>query len=263
MVPCIDMANHAAGDSTSAIYERDSQGNAILLLRDDHEVGEDNEVTITYGDKKGACEMIFSYGFIEDTMQSAQEIFLDLQIPSDDSLGLAKLTVATVAPGFKLAEKGNAVEWHSDFIWLICVNEEDGLGFNVLQANDGSRELKCSWKDNDLRDTIELRRFLERDPLWAVFQLRAVTLIQQRVEEQLQMLHDTRESVNIPHGNGTSVRDRQWALATKLRELEMTLLEKAHGNLSAQKERLCDSEAVRKYLAGADESTEMVEQDFT
>ena len=32
MVPCIDLANHAPGDSTTAIYEKDEDGNAILLL---------------------------------------------------------------------------------------------------------------------------------------------------------------------------------------------------------------------------------------
>jgi hypothetical protein len=48
MVPCIDMANHASGDATTALYESDSEGNALLLLREGKsaEVGE--EVTITY-----------------------------------------------------------------------------------------------------------------------------------------------------------------------------------------------------------------------
>jgi hypothetical protein len=48
MVPCIDMANHAAGEATAALYETDGQGNGILLLRDGINVKKDEEVTITY-----------------------------------------------------------------------------------------------------------------------------------------------------------------------------------------------------------------------
>lgn len=57
MVPCIDMANHASGDSTSALYETDSDGNAILVLREGKQLAANDEVTITYGDDKGACEV--------------------------------------------------------------------------------------------------------------------------------------------------------------------------------------------------------------
>ncbi|KAI4772218.1 SET domain-containing protein, partial [Aureobasidium sp. EXF-8845] len=84
MVPCIDMANHTSGTGTAAIYEVDDQGNAVLLLRDGKDIEQNGEITITYGDDKGACEMLFSYGFIEEEMQSARELFLDLSIPGDD-----------------------------------------------------------------------------------------------------------------------------------------------------------------------------------
>jgi hypothetical protein len=47
MVPCIDMANHASGDATVALYESDDQGNAVLLLRQGKTLREGEEVTIT------------------------------------------------------------------------------------------------------------------------------------------------------------------------------------------------------------------------
>jgi hypothetical protein len=47
MVPCIDMANHAADAATAALYETDEQGNGILLLRDGFNVKQGEEVTIT------------------------------------------------------------------------------------------------------------------------------------------------------------------------------------------------------------------------
>ncbi|KAL8688660.1 MAG: hypothetical protein Q9224_004825, partial [Gallowayella concinna] len=90
MVPYIDMANHASGDETIALYDTDSDGNAVLVLRGGKTLKPNDEVTITYGDEKGACEMLFSYGFIEDTMTSARELFLDLDIPDDDPLKVAK-----------------------------------------------------------------------------------------------------------------------------------------------------------------------------
>jgi len=47
MVPVIDMANHASGQGTGALYEADETGNGLLLLRDSKTMQEDEEVTIT------------------------------------------------------------------------------------------------------------------------------------------------------------------------------------------------------------------------
>lgn len=47
MVPCVDMANHASGDETHALYEADENGNGLLLLREGSPVKADGEVTIT------------------------------------------------------------------------------------------------------------------------------------------------------------------------------------------------------------------------
>jgi hypothetical protein len=47
MVPCVDMANHASGDATAALYETDESGNGVLLLRDGKEIPQGGEVTIT------------------------------------------------------------------------------------------------------------------------------------------------------------------------------------------------------------------------
>jgi hypothetical protein len=48
MVPCIDMANHASGDATEALYETDDDGDALLLLREGKNIAPGGEVTITY-----------------------------------------------------------------------------------------------------------------------------------------------------------------------------------------------------------------------
>lgn len=48
MVPCVDMANHASGDATVALYETDGDGNAVLQLRYGKKLQAGDEVTITY-----------------------------------------------------------------------------------------------------------------------------------------------------------------------------------------------------------------------
>lgn len=47
MVPCVDMANHASGEATAALYEADSDGNGLLLLREGKSISNDGEITIT------------------------------------------------------------------------------------------------------------------------------------------------------------------------------------------------------------------------
>lgn len=227
MVPCIDMANHASGDSTSALYETDSDGNAILILRDDKNMAPSDEVTITYGDEKGACEMLFSYGFIEQTPESARELFLDLDIPDDDPLKLAKKAVAQSAPGFRLFLHGDSTDWESSFIWLLCVNEEDGLEFKLLQNTDGERELQASWKDKDITDMPDLVTLLKLEPLWDVFELRAIITLQSRVERQLLGLEGSKDSVaelSIIGEINNEIREN----AMRLRDLEEILMLRAY-----------------------------------
>lgn len=47
MVPCVDMANHASGDITAALYESDEVGNGLLFLRHGKNITKDGEITIT------------------------------------------------------------------------------------------------------------------------------------------------------------------------------------------------------------------------
>jgi len=235
MVPCIDMANHSSGESTTALYETDGLENAILMLQDGKTISTGNEITITYGDDKGACEMLFSYGFIEDSMISARELFLELGMPEDDPLGMAKKAISTAAPGIKLFHREDgSTDWVSDFVWWLCVNEEDGLDFQVLQMTDGGRELKAFWKEEGLQDATKLKDLLLEDPLWDVFHLRAVAVLQDRVGAQLMQLRTTEDLEHADHGRDTSIRDGPWHLASRLRHLEGRLLERSYADLEAQ-----------------------------
>ncbi|KAK4997095.1 hypothetical protein LTR66_003446 [Elasticomyces elasticus] len=263
MVPCVDMANHASGDATAALYECDGDGDALLLLRDGKILEDGDEVTITYGDEKGACEMVFSYGFIEDGMESARSLFLDLSMVQDDPLKKAKAAVSNAAPGFRVLERDSQVGWEGDYIWLVCVNEENGLDFSVAQTVDGDQELRAFWKGKELKDMSNFKALLEPDPMWNVFQLRAVSLLQDRIASQLTTLYGSDEQVEAtPRGEGTDVRDGPWRIAVHLRRLESELLERAYEYFEEQKVRLAEDDVVQKYLASAGSEQETSE-DFS
>jgi hypothetical protein len=246
MCPCVDMANHASGDATAALYETDQDGDGLLLMREGKKIAKGGEISITYvfqicswlwqpanrhryGDDKGACENIFSYGFLEDGMTSAKVMFLSLDIPDDDPLKPAKVFVSTAAPGFRISDKTDETDWESDFIWLVVINEEDGLDFKLRQTVDGKREVQALWKDHELDDTSKLRSYLQQDPLWDVFQLRATVLLQNRAEAQIKTLHE-----NQHPNREASVRNTPWHLAERLRDLELELLERAVASVEGQ-----------------------------
>jgi hypothetical protein len=213
---------------------------------------------ISYGDEKGACESIFSYGFIEDTTLSARSMFIDIEIPDDDPLRPAKLHISTTAPGFRLFDKEDSrIGWDSDFIWLVVVNEEDGLDFRILQTTDGKREIQALWKEQELQDT-RLRSLLEADPLWDVYQLRAVVLLHNRVEAQVESLRE----VGTPERK-QGVRQGPWELAARLRTLELDMLQRAMSGLEEQRAALLDSDTVQRYLGLIDEPESRSEDEQT
>ena len=221
------MANHASGNETLALYDTDKDGNAVLFLRDGKSVGPGNEITITYGDEKGACEMLFSYGFLEDTMTSAKELYLDLDIPNDDPLRIAKKHVSKSPPGFRLFDQGESIGWEGPFVWLLCVNQEDGLEFKILQSMDGERDLKVFWDNSEMSDVSKLQSLLQSDSKWDVFQLRAAVILRDRIAQQLSALDDSKSSLPemLPIAEQQSIMCHY---AIKLRQLERALMLQAH-----------------------------------
>lgn len=234
MVPCIDMANHASGRDTLARYDLDADGNAILLLLEGQCCRAGEEICITYGDGKGACEMLFSYGFIEQSMSSARELYLDLDIPSDDPLRFPKKAIAASAPGFRLFTDGESVGWEGPFVWLICVNEEDGLEFRLLQTNEGERELQLLWQGAEIDNVSRLDSLLQTEPLWEVFKLRAITILQARVEVQLMSLHNDQSWTCGENTTDDGLEAHLGLQITRLRDLEGQLMMQAYGDFESQ-----------------------------
>jgi hypothetical protein len=232
MVPVLDMANHASDDRYNARFEADGDGNVMLLVRDGKTISTGDEVSIMYG-CGGACEMIFSYGFLDNSTNSAREVFLGLTIPSDDPLRLAKMRFSETAPGVRLyVDQTGQLGWDSDFVWWACVNEEDGLDFQVLQSVDGQKQLKAVWEGREF-EANELRTLLLANELRDVFVLRSLVLLQQRVKQQGMRLSDSEEmAVRAKHATG--VGRSTWELINRLRNLELELLTVAFERLETE-----------------------------
>ncbi|RMZ89758.1 hypothetical protein DV736_g3020, partial [Chaetothyriales sp. CBS 134916] len=245
MVPVVDMANHSY--SYNARFEVDSNGDANLVVRDGVIIPAGTEITVIYG-CGGACEMLFSYGFLDHSVTSAREMFLNLVMPEDDPLRAAKIQYAAAAPGVRLFEDQNGqMGWESDFVWWACVNEEDGLEFTVLQAYGEQQELKVFWKGRPF-EAQELQTILMADSLRDIFVLRATVLILQRVEDQGVKLADSEDRCEQAH-NSPGLQPDTWNQIRKLRGLELDLLQRAYQSLEAQKAQLLKKDVVRRYLS--------------
>ena len=232
MVPVLDMANHASDERFNARFESDGDGNVNLVVRDGKTVNVGDEVTIMYG-FGGACEMIFSYGFLEPNASSAREMLLSLSIPSDDPLSVVKMRFSDAAPGVRLyADPAGKIKWDSDVVWWACINEEDGLEFRVLRSIDGETEVKAVWKGHEF-EANQLKRLLMEDELRDVFVLRSLVLLQQRVEQQGVELSDSEASFDAAK-HVTGIRDGTWELTNRLRTLELELLTAAFEMLETE-----------------------------
>lgn len=245
------MASVSAGQCTDLDFS-----SYYLWLMEDKQLEKGEEVCITYGDEKGACEMLFSYGFIEAQMDTAETLFLSLSIPENDVSRAAKLKVAECAPGFKIIDvpadhqvssdsdqdAEGRIDWSGDFIWLLCVGLEDGLEFQLARTVDGQdEELQATFKGQELKKgASDLHRMLAQSELWPVYRLRATVILQQRVFDQLQVLYGSQEEIEAtPHGNGTEIREAPYQQAMKLRSLEFELLNKAYEDFEKQVSRQC------------------------
>ncbi|CAK7266717.1 hypothetical protein SEPCBS119000_002173 [Sporothrix epigloea] len=225
MVPCIDMVNHSSTpnayyeDHTSVPAGRADAG-IVLLLRPGQTAAASDEITISYtgsigdgtsavGGTKPASEILFSYGFI-DPISARHSLVLPVQPFPDDPLGKAKRHIfGESAPclevevlridgqddfGKEDEESSDSrlparVRWTCPFACLMCVNEEDGLDFRLLQQTDGSTQLRMFWQDNDVTDAARnMEALTSTHELAPIFRLRVVTVLQEVIEGQLERM---------------------------------------------------------------------------
>ncbi len=252
MVPCVDMVNHAA--VPSAYYDESGRGDDVVLLPRPGVGGKKGEeVMISYGADKSAAEMLFSYGFIDAqhaAPTSSNGLVLPLSPFPDDPLAKAKLVAFGEAPKIHVARDagttatdrgedggengssgGGSIQWHSPFAYLMCVNEEDGLEFRVLQQTDGARSrLRVFWLGEDVTDrTSSFEALVDAHPMAALLRLRVATVVLERLHEQLGRLGEGTEPdpADVAAAGGLERRQECVAAAALLRQVETGLLEQA------------------------------------
>ena len=233
MVPCVDMANHSAVADQKATYESKPDGSATLeRVGHGRTLGKGEEVTINYGDEKGACEMLFSYGFLDPDMSYTRAMFLGLDIPQDDPLRILKRAVNKEMPGIKLLSNDEGQPGvQGDFIWWNCVNEEDGLNFRVAQDTSGDQQVEMLWHD-ELVNASDLRQLLQDDPRAPIFRLRVIVLLMDIIEVQGESMLP--EDAFLKSREQEGVRIFVWEHISKLRRLETNSLVAAWRDLNEQ-----------------------------
>lgn len=169
-----------------------------------------------------------------------RKISLNLDIPEDDPLSIAKKMFCGNNSGIRISavEGGEEVTWGSGLAWIACVNEEDGLHFGIAQTTDGGRELETTWKGEKIQSSSHLCELLAVDPLWEIFQLRAVVLLLERLETQLAILQETEETLSNMQEDKAALdsmfRPGVFTSITQFRILEGELLERAVEELIKQ-----------------------------
>ncbi|KAJ2985206.1 hypothetical protein NUW58_g3598 [Xylaria curta] len=244
MVPCLDLVNHSS--SATAYYEENSDDGVALLLRKGASVLKQEELTIDYGHEKSAAEMLFSYGFIDST-STAKSVVLPVEPMDDDPLAKAKLYTFGSAPVLRIIDSDTGVpQWDAPFVHLLCLNDEDGLHFKVLQETDGSQSLKMFWQDADITAKAgNMETLTQGHELCQIFRLRAVSVVLETIQQQLEALIAYDEGGTSIGGERPYIRQA----AVQLRVLEKDLLERALQVLEQEKVQLLEDKAVMAYLA--------------
>ena len=232
MVPAVDFANHTV--PANAEYKVTSEGNGEIRVNASLTINQNEEVLISYGDHKSALEFLFSYGFWPE-YQFSPSILLSLPDPNEDPLGPPKVAIVSNSrsvPGIKIYEDNGLVQWDSEALWLLVINEEDGLGFKVAYGLDNERELHMTWKDSVI-ELGGLKKVLEQDPRWDLFQLRATVIVLQQVDVQLLMIQRASQAMMEPelqvqfNARTTYLQ----SVAGKLRSTEKAILDTAMHHL--------------------------------
>ncbi|OBT47375.1 hypothetical protein VE00_02099 [Pseudogymnoascus sp. WSF 3629] len=254
MVPFLDMANHSA--NANSHYQQGIDDEVLLQVKPGQHIEIGEELTIDYGSAKSAAEMLFSYGFIDD-LASVHSLVLHISPSPDDPLGKAKIKIHGKLPTLKISATDDSLELTCPFIYLMCVNEDDGLNFKVLLETDGTYgPMRAFWKSRDITDSISnFKDIVTADSLADVFLLRAKVLLRYIVDEQLERLSESEHTANEldPDQESLSVGDKGIPeAASKLRVIEAGLLSKSLELLEAEINTLSSSPIVREYLGSSE-----------
>ena len=227
MVPIMDMANHARHTNAVASYSADPSSKKARLGFELEYLAAGSQITIPYYSYKGACESLFSYGFFEHDLDNARSLYLSIKAPEDDPLAEAKIAALDLKPGLQIIMNNTAenVHWGSPLVWAMSVNEEDGLEILKVMTVHGEEELVVKWKGLVISDAEELAARIKDASLRDIYKLRAHTLVQTRIEDEIQARY--REKMMREQTGADDEFDKDsylWEVAELLRWLETELL---------------------------------------
>ncbi|OIW28543.1 SET domain-containing protein [Coniochaeta ligniaria NRRL 30616] len=270
MVPYLDMVNHSS--KPTAYYDEDSKDEVVLLLRPGTSVAKGEEITISYGTDKPAAEMLFSYGFLEPT-EKGGSLVLPFGVDRDDPLARAKLMAFGEPPKVHVSvDRDGVATWECPFAYLSCLNEEDGLEFRLLQDVEGNRELRVFWLEEDVTDrSKDFEAVLRDHAIYALVRLRAVTILQGCLQEELQQLQSQAYYDSL--SSDPAVRKYCKVAAAALREIEAGILETVVDAMQKEQAALVADENVVAYfgsmetaesdLVGDEAANEEEDEDFS
>lgn len=181
--------------------------------------------------------MLFSYGFLEGNKDHIEKMPISVDIPDDDPLKLPKKVISKETPRVTLHNSPEPT-WTGGIVLWACVNEEDGLDFELMRTTDGGQELCMTWKGEYIKDPQDFSAVLQKDPMWDIFHLRAIVLVLERLESQYLVLRATEKAVSEIRQEEeedelqSTFRPGAFRAASKLQKLESDMLVKHIGHLT-------------------------------
>ena len=256
LVPIMDMANHGIEEVSNAMYSIEGENKEARLYLDGKDsVDSGDEIKIIYGLNKGASEMLFSYGFIDDKSNDAGSLMLGWEPPADDELRDVKMEALNLEPGFKIFRPSPTVDmisWAGPCVWAMAVNQEDGLRIRLIEDDNGNNDLQVWFKDSQVPTKAHLEGLLRKDRMTQVFILRAYSYVQARLGEEIarrEALEARTDADKVPEGINPDVSPR-WKISQQLRALESELLARAQDHFQANISWLMTQQDIQDYLAG-------------
>ncbi|KAK9375464.1 uncharacterized protein V1513DRAFT_443043 [Lipomyces chichibuensis] len=264
IVPLIDFANHSTPFHVNARYE--ITDDAVKLVSLPGQIAPEDEVLISYGPNKGTSEILFTYGFLIDSEDAGCE---SVKMRVRDG-GVLQLVYGR-PPVAEFDVREGEVTWDCEFLWLLCMTEEDEFEVSVAQKVEGPPDVDISIRGRTLsgvRGQAAVEAVKEAygsdEKMKDVFELRRVLILEKWVSGWMEDLArvEVRESVEADEhiaeledeGKGSwKEKDPVDGIIETLRQREERVYLLVLQALENRKKDLVESVDVLAYLAAQDE----------
>jgi len=196
--------------------------------------------------------MLLNYGFIDPAQieNAAKTLILPLDdtlLPrnyrkKDDPLFEAKLQVFGSAPTLELRiDEKSIPRWTAPFLYLLCVNERDGVSFKAVEEAQGHKAWRMLWQGRhditSMAGMFEVFLNARDEGLRGDVQYRAVGVLVHVVEAQLGRMKDAGEEV-LEGAAGGGIREFVAQVVGQLGGIEKEVLEMSLVGLRRERDRL-------------------------